>query len=247
MFDPSIIFHRTQAGRDEIQQKSHGLTQSERLVLIMVDGVSTYQQVRSKLPVLADDRFQRAVQKLQAKELILEVFLPVEGQNPEELERTVIDRFLQQDPLDPVTIMFRDPEEELEYLAQFSNEQKKKSTSAQASTAAMTSTGAPESESSKQPATANAAVAAVDPEPDFLSDVLQNELVEQFARELKERQVARPDRPERSTSERESARRDAAREARHKPAISSTPQWAYWLIALGCAFIAGYMLARFGT
>ena len=248
MFDPSIIFHRTQAGRDEIQQKSHGLTQSERLVLIMVDGVSTSQQVRSKLPVLAEERFQRAVQKLQAKELILEVFLPVEGQTPEELERTVIDRFLQQDPLDPVTIMFRDPEEELEYLAQFSREQKQKAASAATPTSTDTSPGAPASANGKQPTTVSADTVVADEEPDFLSDVMQNELVEQFARELKERQAARPDRPERSSaSERESARRDAARAARQKPAVRSTPQWAYWLIALGCAFIAGYMLARFGS
>src|SRR6478735_8918813 len=113
MVDPSVIFQRTEAGRDEIRQKSHGLTQSERLVLIVVDGVSICQQVREKLPALTDERFTRAISKLQKKELILEVFLPVVGQVAEELEPAVVDRFLQQDPLDPVTIILCDPDEEL--------------------------------------------------------------------------------------------------------------------------------------
>jgi hypothetical protein len=114
MIDPSLIFQRTQAGRDEIQQKSHGLTQSERLVLIMVDGASATHAVRSKLPVLTDERFYRALGKLKKKELVTEVLLPVAGQAADELEPTIIDRFLQQDPLDPVTIILLDPEEYLD-------------------------------------------------------------------------------------------------------------------------------------
>ncbi|HZW13635.1 MAG TPA: hypothetical protein VFF81_10655 [Noviherbaspirillum sp.] len=113
MFDPSVIFQRTHEGRAEIKQKSHGLTQSERLVLIMVDGVSTYQQVRDKLPSLTDDRFNRALRKLQQKELILEVFMPTEEAEAEHLEEDVIERFLHQDALDPVTIIMFDPEDEL--------------------------------------------------------------------------------------------------------------------------------------
>jgi hypothetical protein len=109
-----LIFQRTQAGRDEIHQKSHGLTQSERLVLIMIDGVSSYQGVRSKLPVLADGRFERAMKKLQETELISEVFLPVLNQSADELELAIIDRFLQQDPLDPVTIILFEPDEYLD-------------------------------------------------------------------------------------------------------------------------------------
>ena len=118
MIDPSLIFQRTQAGRDEIQQKSHGLTQSERLVLIMVDGASAIHAVRSKLPVLTDERFYRAWGKLQKKELITEVLLPLAGQAADELESTIIDRFLQQDPLDPVTIILLDPEEYLDASAE---------------------------------------------------------------------------------------------------------------------------------
>jgi hypothetical protein len=112
-----LIFQRTQSGRDEIHQKSHGLTQSERLVLIMIDGVSSYQAVRNKLPVLADERFDRAMKKLQEKELISEVLLPIASQPADELEPSIIDRFLQQDPLDPVTIILIDPDEYLDASA----------------------------------------------------------------------------------------------------------------------------------
>lgn len=116
MIDPAVIFQRTQAGRDEIYQKSGGLTQSERLVLIMVDGVAPYQGVRNKLPALTDERFSRAFQKLLQKELVLEVFMPLESQAAEELDKTVIDRFLQQDPMDPVTIMMIDPDEQFDFM-----------------------------------------------------------------------------------------------------------------------------------
>jgi hypothetical protein len=109
MFESTVIFQRTQAGRKEIHEKKCGLTQSERLVLIMVDGVSSFSGVRSKLPVLSDERFERAIRTLVRKDLILEVLMPIQGQAPEEVESTVVDRFLQQDPLDPVTIiMFED-------------------------------------------------------------------------------------------------------------------------------------------
>ena len=120
MIDPCLIFQRTQAGRDEIQQKSYGLTQSERLVLIMVDGASKTHTVRSKLPVLTDERFYRALGNLQKKELIAEVLLPLAEQPAEELEPAIIDRFLQQDPLDPVTIILLDPDEYLDGHAEVS-------------------------------------------------------------------------------------------------------------------------------
>lgn len=117
MFGSTVIFQRTHAGRTEIHEKKCGLTQSERLVLIMVDGASTFSGVRSKLPVLSDERFERAVRTLQQKELILEVFMPVADQLPEEVERTVVDRFLQQDPLDPVTIIMFEDDERLDWPA----------------------------------------------------------------------------------------------------------------------------------
>lgn len=243
MFDPSIIFHRTQAGRDEIQQKSHGLTQSERLVLIMVDGASTFQQVRSKLPVLTDDRFARAVQKLQAKELILEVFLPVEGQAPEEIERTVIDRFLQQDPLDPVTIIMRDPEDELEFLARFSVTPKPQSASVPGPTASIP----------QAPVSTSVSLQTTELASGGDDHELHTEMIDQLASELKERLQTRPPRTENAASfERRSDTHVPARGSRHRAHEDAQPKraaphWGYWMIALGCAFIAGYVLARIGS
>jgi hypothetical protein len=43
--------------------------------------------------------------------LIFEVLLPDAGRLPEVLDSSVIDQFLQQDPLDPVTIISADPED----------------------------------------------------------------------------------------------------------------------------------------
>lgn len=243
MFSPAIVFHRTQAGKDEIQQKSHGLTQSERLVLIMVDGVSTYKQVRSKLPVLADDRFSRAVHKLQAKELILEVFLPVEGQEPEEIERTVIDRFLQQDPLDPVTIIMRDPDDELEFLARYSSSTKS-ATSSDSSPSRNEKAGFSTMEESAMDQ--DTASEAND------GNEIHSELIERLATELKERQQSRPQRIDRvSSSGKRSASHDRLRDTRARleepQPKTASPYWGYWLIAIGIAFIAGYFLARFGA
>lgn len=115
MIEPSVIFQRSHAGRTEIHEKKCGLTQSERLVLIMIDGVSTYSGVRAKLPVLKDERFERAIHTLQQKELIHEVLMPVADQSPEEVDRTIVDRFLQQDPLDPVTIIMLEDDERLDF------------------------------------------------------------------------------------------------------------------------------------
>lgn len=243
MFNPAIVFHRTQAGKDEIQQKSHGLTQSERLVLIMVDGVSTYEQVRSKLPVLANDRFSRAVGKLQAKELILEVFLPVEGQAPEEIERTVIDRFLQQDPLDPVTIIMRDPDEELEFLARYSSSTKSASSS--------------DSSPGRSEKTGVSTMEERATDRDIESggndgNEIHSELIEQLATELKERQQSRTQRIDRaSSSEKRSESHGRLRDTRaalgEPQPKTASPYWGYWLIAIGIAFIAGYFLARVGA
>lgn len=116
MFEPSIIFQRTHSGRAEIHDKKQGLTQSERLVLIMVDGATPYSAVRARLPVLKEARFERAIQTLLLKGLISEVFMPVAGVEAETVERSVVDRFLQQDPLDPVTIMLHEDDERFDVV-----------------------------------------------------------------------------------------------------------------------------------
>ena len=108
----SATFQRTESGRSEIKNKMHGLTQSERLALIVVDGVSPYGELRKKLKGLADDRFQRALNKLLQKNLIFEVLLPT-NEEQEVFDAATVDRFLHQDPLDPVTIISFDVEDEL--------------------------------------------------------------------------------------------------------------------------------------
>jgi hypothetical protein len=110
----SAIFQRTEAGRAEIQTKMHGLTQSERLALIVIDGITPYIALREKLKGLADERFERALASLAKKHLIFEVLLKEENVVPDHFEPEVIDRFLQQDPMDPVTIISFDAEDDFD-------------------------------------------------------------------------------------------------------------------------------------
>lgn len=249
MFDPSAIFQRSHTGREEIHQKSHGLTQSERLVLIMIDGVSTYQQLRSKLPVLTDERFERALKKLHKKELALEVLMPLDDQAPEELERTVIDRFLQQDPLDPLTIIMRDPEEAFEDMLG-SSSQKLESQQ----------TGTPESAPVPAPAPTLAVATAQScdipvleqPPLSFVRepamDAFHNALADSLGSEVRARQPERAvktERPEPLQLGMNAFAAEASDDSLMAP-IKSV-HWGYWLIAVGIGFLVGYMLAKLGA
>ncbi|HJV75975.1 MAG TPA: hypothetical protein VJ654_17270 [Noviherbaspirillum sp.] len=255
MFNPSIIFHRTHEGREEIKQKSHGLTQSERLVLIMVDGTSSCQEIRAKLPALTDERFNRALDKLQKKELILEVFMPVEGQEAEELDSAVIDRFLQQDPLDPVTIIMLDPDEELAGIpapavTPPSIVSAVPQSAAPSATPAATSLPEVAGAITAQPSsteppllsldaamTMGAPVAAPVAVPVVAMDEEHSEMADSLAQEVRQRQIGRPPRIEAV-----------------EPLIYVTPKvvpaksslvnlhWGYWLMGLGGLFIASYFL-----
>ncbi|MFZ6645605.1 hypothetical protein ACO0LO_07810 [Undibacterium sp. TJN25] len=106
------VFQRTESGKAEIQNKDRGLTQSERLVLIIADGVSSYSDLRGKLKSLARERFDRAIRKLTDKGLLYEVMFPEEGQKPDVVDPDMMDRFLRQEDDDPVSIISFDPEEE---------------------------------------------------------------------------------------------------------------------------------------
>lgn len=103
---------RTVAGREEISQKACGLTQSERQVLIVVDGVTDYAGLVGKLARLKAERIGRAVTKLQALGLVAEVLLPVADQPADQLDPVIVARFLHQEALDPVTVISLDPEED---------------------------------------------------------------------------------------------------------------------------------------
>jgi hypothetical protein len=249
MTDPAIIFQRTHTGREEIHKKSHGLTQSERLVLIMVDGVSSYKEIRAKLPVLTDERFDRALHKLQVKELVLEVFMPLDGQPPEELERTVIDRFLQQDPMDPVTVILRDPEDELGMLSH----------GMQVSTWTEAPTPAPVASRAETVAAVVAAAETVVedapvltvpasphtrpgwPEPNLDADDVQ--AADDLMEELRVKRMQKPAAPV----------MQPAPIVVHAPVVDEAYEelnpfkavhWGYWLIVSGLSFIVGFILAR---
>jgi hypothetical protein len=109
--DNASILQRTDIGLETIKTKSIRLTQSERLVLIIVDGVTPYHALREKVWALSTERYMRAMNTLLEKNLIFEVLLPDENQQREELDSAIVDRFLEQDTLDPVTIISLDPED----------------------------------------------------------------------------------------------------------------------------------------
>lgn len=110
----SAVFQRTESGRNEIRNKMHGLTQSERLALIVIDGISTYGELRIKLKGLSEERFDRALTKLLQKSFVFEVLLADGDHVAEEFDSKTVENFLHQDPLDPVTIISFDPEEEFD-------------------------------------------------------------------------------------------------------------------------------------
>lgn len=112
-YQDMVIFQRTDLGRAEIRDKRHGLTQSERLVLIIVDGVSSYAQLRIKLKSLVKERFDRALRSLSDKGLLYEVMFPLDNQVPDFVEPDAMDRFLRQEDSDPVSVIAYQPEEEL--------------------------------------------------------------------------------------------------------------------------------------
>jgi hypothetical protein len=246
MTDSSIIFQRTHSGREEIHQKSHGLTQSERLVLIMVDGVSSFKEMRAKLPVLTDERFSRALQKLQAKELVLEVFMPLDGQAPEELERTVIDRFLQQDPMDPVTVILRDPEDELGMLSHGMQTgtwsqtpirvKKEENVSATAVAAARVVNDPPLLTISTSPPTL-----PIWPEPTLDADDVKeaDALMEELRVRRAQKSSATITQPA-PIQMPELVMQPAYEELNPFKAV----HWGYWLIVSGLSFIVGFVLAR---
>jgi len=93
---------RTQRGQDEIRQKSHTLTQSERLILALIDGLASNDRLRGRVRGMLERRFRLTVADLKAKGFVEEVVLP--GNRPESPDSATIESFVRQDPLDPVTL-----------------------------------------------------------------------------------------------------------------------------------------------
>lgn len=115
----SMIYRRTDRGVREVYEKSHQFTQSERLILILLDGRLNVAGLQSRLPSLNDERVERALRKLQDAGLV-EPLSAGEGHKgngafPSEsrIEPEAVAHFLEQTDLDPITI-FGDSEEVVE-------------------------------------------------------------------------------------------------------------------------------------
>lgn len=230
--DTNLIFQRTHAGRSEIHEKRQGLTQSERLVLIMIDGVSSYGDVRKKLLVLREERFARAFDTLISKGLIIEILLPVANQMPEDVERTVIDRFLQQDPLDPVTIIIHDIEEEF-------GEAMPPRHAATTETRAVLSTPCEVplrtalSENKREALDTRVAQVVMDDHYIALADSLTKEFNERHVQDG--RRTAKPVRE---------LPKPVVTAGQKNAKLKTLTNWPYWSIGIGVAFIAGFVAAK---
>jgi len=107
----SMIYRRTDRGVREVYEKSHQFTQSERLILILLDGRLNVGGLKLRLPSLNDERIERAMRKLQDAGLVEPM-----GQTGQtrtngsgvldaaRLEPEAVAQFLEQTELDPITI-----------------------------------------------------------------------------------------------------------------------------------------------
>ncbi|HEY8027214.1 MAG TPA: hypothetical protein VIF60_21915 [Burkholderiaceae bacterium] len=98
----NIKLQRTAKGEGEINHKSHALTQSQRLILASVDGMSQIDELQRRLGGMPKRRFTLAIADLTARGLVEEVVNPLAV--PTKLGHEIVERFVRQDPLDPVTI-----------------------------------------------------------------------------------------------------------------------------------------------
>jgi hypothetical protein len=110
----SMVYQRTDRGVREVYEKSHQFTQSERLILILLDGRLNVAGLKTRLPSLNDDRIERALRKLQDAGLAEPMGLGdparANGSAARGLSPEAVAQFLEQSDLDPVTI-FGDSDE----------------------------------------------------------------------------------------------------------------------------------------
>ena len=104
-----MVYRRTDQGLREVYEKSHQFTQSERLVLILLDGRLSVEGLQSRLPSLDSERIERTIVKLEEAGLVEPSATTEDLQSAgrvEEvmrLEPDVIAEFLDQIDLDPIT------------------------------------------------------------------------------------------------------------------------------------------------
>ncbi len=111
----SMMYRRTDRGVREVYEKSHQFTQSERLILILLDGRLNVAGLKTRLPSLNDERIERALRKLQDASLVEPIsYDPGKGNGTvpatAPLEPEAVAHFLEQTDLDPVTV-FGDSDE----------------------------------------------------------------------------------------------------------------------------------------
>ncbi|MGZ8273775.1 MAG: hypothetical protein ACXWUM_07645 [Burkholderiaceae bacterium] len=115
--NPAMIYRRTDRGVREVYEKSHQFTQSERLILILLDGRLNVSGLQARLPSLNDERIERAMGKLQEAGLVEPMgsmeAIKATGLVPEiaRLEPEAVAHFLEQTDLDPVTVFGATEEE----------------------------------------------------------------------------------------------------------------------------------------
>lgn len=108
--NPALIYRRTDRGLREVYEKSHQFTQSERLVLILLDGRLSVGGLHARLPSLDGDRIERTLAKLEEAGLVepldvseAELQSPSRAEEVMLLEPEVVAEFLEQAALDPLT------------------------------------------------------------------------------------------------------------------------------------------------
>lgn len=93
-FQDDVIFQRTESGSDEIRRGNVVLRHNERLVLVLIDGVTNYSQLRTKMRGLVRERFDLALSGLQEKRLIVEILFPLIDEHKDAIAPEVLVDFL---------------------------------------------------------------------------------------------------------------------------------------------------------
>lgn len=101
--DPRLTYRRTERGLREVYEKSYQFTQSERLILILVDGRLDLAGLKSRLPSVSDERLGRALAKLVDAGLIEQT--RTAAPHAASLQPDAVAQFLEQTELDPVTVI----------------------------------------------------------------------------------------------------------------------------------------------
>lgn len=92
-----MIYQRTELGNTEIRQRRLGLQKAERLMLVLVDGVSQFADLKQQVKSKEVEAIDVAIENLLAQGLIYEVMLVAKGQMPDVVESELLDHFLRED------------------------------------------------------------------------------------------------------------------------------------------------------